>query len=292
MVLSMEPYYEFAEVARGKVDGIQLPDDRLCLMVDLYCTEPECTCQDVQIELFAKPSDEQFTNEKQLASFRMDTVTGDVIDVQLHDEQGQGAAFVEEFKHGMTPKILTMFQGRLREAKEHGRKNHVPSLENLRYVTGECVGYAEIYPSATAESETFVYLGKEYFVDDQYCIDPSCHCNEALLTYVELEDSTNETNRFVIRLSLQNANYSVETYGNATDDEVRDIHRAYMKHTHKDLSLFRRHYAKMKEFGSRNLAKARKQSTRKPPIVKAVSIGRKDPCPCGSGKKYKKCCGG
>ena len=25
--------------------------------------------------------------------------------------------------------------------------------------------------------------------------------------------------------------------------------------------------------------------------VKKVKIGRNDPCPCGSGKKYKKCCG-
>ncbi len=26
------------------------------------------------------------------------------------------------------------------------------------------------------------------------------------------------------------------------------------------------------------------------PIVKKKKIGRNDPCPCGSGKKYKKCC--
>ena len=26
-------------------------------------------------------------------------------------------------------------------------------------------------------------------------------------------------------------------------------------------------------------------------IVKATKVGRNDPCPCGSGKKYKKCCG-
>jgi preprotein translocase subunit SecA len=26
------------------------------------------------------------------------------------------------------------------------------------------------------------------------------------------------------------------------------------------------------------------------PVVKAKKIGRNDPCPCGSGKKYKKCC--
>ena len=27
------------------------------------------------------------------------------------------------------------------------------------------------------------------------------------------------------------------------------------------------------------------------PIVRGTKIGRNDPCPCGSGKKYKKCCG-
>jgi predicted aspartyl protease len=27
------------------------------------------------------------------------------------------------------------------------------------------------------------------------------------------------------------------------------------------------------------------------PIVKTAQPGRNDPCPCGSGKKYKKCCG-
>jgi uncharacterized protein YecA (UPF0149 family) len=26
-------------------------------------------------------------------------------------------------------------------------------------------------------------------------------------------------------------------------------------------------------------------------IKPAIKVGRNDPCPCGSGKKYKKCCG-
>jgi len=26
-------------------------------------------------------------------------------------------------------------------------------------------------------------------------------------------------------------------------------------------------------------------------VKKVVKIGRNEPCPCGSGKKYKKCCG-
>ena len=30
---------------------------------------------------------------------------------------------------------------------------------------------------------------------------------------------------------------------------------------------------------------------KKRPVKKGEKIGRNDPCPCGSGKKYKKCCG-
>ena len=33
------------------------------------------------------------------------------------------------------------------------------------------------------------------------------------------------------------------------------------------------------------------QPTVKKPVVKSNKVGRNDPCPCGSGKKYKKCCG-
>ena len=38
----------------------------------------------------------------------------------------------------------------------------------------------------------------------------------------------------------------------------------------------------------RELYKAQKSSTT---VVKGPKVGRNDPCPCGSGKKYKKCCG-
>ena len=35
-----------------------------------------------------------------------------------------------------------------------------------------------------------------------------------------------------------------------------------------------------------------KGGLRLPPVVKKTpDIGRNDPCPCGSGRKYKKCCG-
>ncbi len=32
-------------------------------------------------------------------------------------------------------------------------------------------------------------------------------------------------------------------------------------------------------------------SEKRQPVKKGAKVGRNDPCPCGSGKKYKKCCG-
>jgi uncharacterized protein YecA (UPF0149 family) len=35
----------------------------------------------------------------------------------------------------------------------------------------------------------------------------------------------------------------------------------------------------------------RKKDPKKYQVHAATQVGRNDPCPCGSGKKYKKCCG-
>ena len=54
----------------------------------------------------------------------------------------------------------------------------------------------------------------------------------------------------------------------------------------------------MKQFEDRvitgdQLAQLRALYNRRPAqqVRKYAKIGRNDPCPCGSGKKYKKCCG-
>jgi hypothetical protein len=39
------------------------------------------------------------------------------------------------------------------------------------------------------------------------------------------------------------------------------------------------------------MAEASQRGKRKPFKRDQPKVGRNDPCPCGSGKKYKKCCG-
>jgi len=54
-------------------------------------------------------------------------------------------------------------------------------------------------------------------------------------------------------------------------------------------------FEKVKEFGKiyaeLQRTEPKDSEIRKPAQAKSEKIGRNDPCPCGSGKKYKKCCG-
>lgn len=42
--------------------------------------------------------------------------------------------------------------------------------------------------------------------------------------------------------------------------------------------------------GIANIAAARAMYRKTRPIVRDIKVGRNEPCPCGSGKKYKNCC--
>ena len=44
-------------------------------------------------------------------------------------------------------------------------------------------------------------------------------------------------------------------------------------------------------FTEEKLKELYKEAKKANTIVKGPKVGRNDPCPCGSGKKYKKCCG-
>jgi len=48
---------------------------------------------------------------------------------------------------------------------------------------------------------------------------------------------------------------------------------------------------KDKELAALQFVGGEGSSTTKQPIITGDKVGRNDPCPCGSGKKYKKCCG-
>ncbi len=82
-----------------------------------------------------------------------------------------------------------------------------------------------------------------------------------------------------------------EDYGGEPEPAaVAEVQRAAAQSSIQDFTrnIQRR---KDKEMADLQFAGGGAATAVKQPIVKAHKVGRNDPCPCGSGKKYKKCCG-
>jgi preprotein translocase subunit SecA len=77
--------------------------------------------------------------------------------------------------------------------------------------------------------------------------------------------------------------------------EERQIRRAEPKNysaTHSQVETFKQAAAgPQQQGGGRAMPAAAPAPVRAAQVVKAAHVGRNDPCPCGSGKKYKNCCG-
>ena len=93
--------------------------------------------------------------------------------------------------------------------------------------------------------------------------------NDSLNTRVELEDMT-EDSPFELDIDLE------KLYFNMLDAKADYLYT--LPEWDSILSDEKR-------------AEIEKAYKRSKTVVKAPKIGRNDPCPCGSGKKYKKCCG-
>ena len=72
-------------------------------------------------------------------------------------------------------------------------------------------------------------------------------------------------------------------------DDIRDrTVRMLLSARPKEQPMVRREVAKQLTEGFEGGKMPQKAATA---AARATKVGRNDPCPCGSGKKYKKCCG-
>ncbi|MBU0505139.1 MAG: YchJ family protein [bacterium] len=84
-----------------------------------------------------------------------------------------------------------------------------------------------------------------------------------------------------LNLEIIKVDDSLKSSGETLIEFAAQYSQEGVVHRHREVSLFK------KEKDTWFFYDMKKN----PPLVKENKIGRNDPCPCGSGKKYKKCCG-
>jgi len=163
-----------------------------------------------------------------------------------------------------------------------------PAYEDI-FNNGLCVGYSEVFGGKLPLEFHFEFQQKTWLVDDQYCMNPSCRCKEALLAFIEVrQDKRPVSPSFAVRVALGTGSYRVEDNDDGRQYEgINAIVDHFMQGAVGVKELLKRRYDEMKARGSELLEDRRLQQERR---VGAVP-GRNAPCPCGSGKKFKRCCG-
>jgi hypothetical protein len=132
----------------------------------------------------------------------------------------------------------------------------------------------EVYKKVLADANkvwegTVTSLAKEFDIEFDLFIGFLDGINESLLTPNPIEEMDKDTK---IKISIDKE----KLYYNMVDAKADWLYD--MEEWDSLLSVDRRKeiYRDQKTSGT---------------VVKDKKIGRNDPCPCGSGKKYKKCCG-
>ncbi len=150
-----------------------------------------------------------------------------------------------------------------------------------------------IISGGTGVSFIVEYEELELYVDDQYCINPKCDCDAVRLVFLKINEETRIVNiLFSISVPFQDEIEIDDNITRYTKEEIKKIYYHWLKSDPEIIDILETRYTMMKEVGKGLIAK---HLSKKPHNYTAgvgqKKIGRNDPCPCGSGKKYKKCCG-
>jgi len=244
------------------------------ILDDYYCTNPFCECNHVTV------------------SFRDQDNGDNKISFLLHFNRthsplpdqpkmtGTQTSIIKRFTKTLPDEMLVLFKQRYLEAKAYGEKN---PQSYLVFEPGRYVNYLEMFPK-TKDPLEFALNKVKYFAEDSYDMDPRNDNRNVQLAFFKLEwDNDKQTRIF--------------TYPYCFDEKAREAEDAKLPAEHSALvialnngvpnllNLLKERYKQSKSIGGDLLKQTPKTA------IRHLEIHRNEPCPCGSGKKFKRCCG-
>jgi hypothetical protein len=163
---------------------------------------------------------------------------------------------------------------------------------------GVMVSYNDLLPYGLQIE--FRYGEIRYLVDTLYCVRPNCGCTAINLLFHAHKDGepVDGTESPVIAYDYASGKHSVESPGQNVPHPSEELLGQLKTHVPALNKLLKERHTRFKAmyrgYLDRNGIRAspRRSLGRTPVTIPAAQqVGRNEPCPCGSGKKFKKCCG-
>ena len=254
------------------------------------CTTGGCDCRDIGLRAITVEADDRFdpatlSSETLLAKFateameaRLDIDTGSIAPDDYEGRVPLSAEWIQYLQSQIDGELLDLLHEKWLRAK--GMKS-IPKADWESRDPGDLVGWYEAHPSDRPD----VYLDDDgaFIAEDLFCVNPACTCDEAVVTFVPAKvRGAQDVGSIRLRISALDV---VERRVDPDDAALLDrLWRAFSaRHRHLTARLSERK-KQMAELASDHFR-------RRAPARSTPRIGRNEPCPCGSGKKYKRCCG-
>lgn len=245
-------------------------DDRVRAYViqPTVCANPGCDCTDMRLMLRAAVSVGDHEVEKiDPADFAVLSMDDLALSWAPKSPDGLAPAVREWIGANIRdPSTQAWFRERWKRARGQTGDPNYPAGRlpaDLEFM----VPFSEVFPYDFDLG--FAREGRPFLVDDLYCLRPGCRCDQVLLV---LED-----------LSIDAG-------------DLDELHMSAAELQHGLPRAVRKHRALWEAFfdeGGADLLDRcdRMFALRRPEPVRVAKVGRNEPCPCGSGKKHKRCCG-
>lgn len=258
------------------------------------CSNPECPCRELELDVYrvnerlagvqvvdekvvlearpGPPGDDPLLEKGALvlrAELDIDTGLISIPEAMPSDVRDEGAlAWLREEMDGA---FLDHLADKILLGKGLRPLSRVKVAD---FEPGVMVPFAEAF--LTGRVDAYVLDGRHFEVFDQYCVEPGCRCADMRLSvYKDRRDAGS------LIVDLGTPGWSFRRDGKPEIDKVAKA----VTDRYPSPEPFRARARRMKGAGPDIMANARPQ-----PFVAAPGIGRNQPCPCGSGKKYKRCC--
>lgn len=284
---------------------------RMLSLADSYCINPQCDCVIARLDVFygdaaiegievdaasrtARPAgilDYKMTIGKEPISLEVNISKGTVEFPKGYRGASMEAEIRDQVRKNLKPEHLETLRRHYQEAKAWGADNYWRHADWTQLEEGRDVGWGDVFPTAKAWS--WELNGGVYIAEDQYCINPACPCANAVLLFHHFDPATCEGRSAIplgaVAHDLETGRRSVVEVKRGRPEELLRLMDELFSRVSGLADELRRRRTFMREF-SGHVAGQKRARADCLPVRLAPSTGRNDPCPCGSGKKYKKCC--
>jgi hypothetical protein len=302
---SNAPHSRLELDSEGRSHQLILTRDGLseCFEVRLKsCTSPVCHCPTV--DLSCRPADEGATGDEGRFFVSLDVFSecaeGPPADAESYDEEVAHlvADGMDRDQWRLLRKWMTL--EKRRQMVDMDLDSLDVSFDPAVRAEGLMAAYTDIFPFA--ERPTFEAESGSWMVEDQYCVQPRCRCTDAVLSFFLLpkesdDPSTADTRpggkplkeQAAVRYELRRRSWKIDSSTVLSPPETRRLVEALELARPDLISLLETRRKQLRRLYKRSLAEVHEPDPAPPRF--GTKVGRNEPCPCGSGRKYKRCCG-